>query len=273
MAATRDFYESWESYSVGLLPETVWSQDSFRDMPQIVSSSTDGVKGPRTGSKMLRINRNATLGDVGARYESCRSPVVNYTHEIFYRFWIRPDENHGSDDTYGCKYLRFFINSGGSEWIDFFLTTRSLGGGYFNSGIMGDDQTTYWGDNPGDDAERTTDWSRVEVYINTTTGTYKTWNTGTARVLGQAPTGRNFGGLKATQIYLSSNDALSEPGSPFASAATNHFYIDDIEIFSDSGTGEATTGSMSDASIEVAGGGGGGQALLRLHNEGLFAGA
>ena len=261
MAATLDFFETWQSYSVGILPTTVWTSDDYRNMPQILDSSTDGVKGPMTGNRMLRLNRNALLAwNDAARFESCRSPVVNYTNEIFYRWWLRPDQNHNGDGEHGAKYLRFFITGGGAEWIDFFSNYHNGGSsaGLGNSGVMGDDQTTYWGDDPNDDSERTSDYSKVELYINTTTGVYKCWNN---NILNQNISGRNFAGLKATQVYLASNDALadSNPNPPPSPDATNHWYFGDILVFSDSGTGQATTGSMSDASIEVSGNGGGGE--------------
>jgi hypothetical protein len=113
--------------------------------------------------------------------------------------------------------------------------------------INGRTGPTFWGDaSPLGDGN----WHKLEIYMKLNTagaadGAYKVWLDGqikqqAANIVSAAPAGRWY------PLHLMSNWS-NNPG--WEHDAANHVYWDDIEVYSDLGTGG--TGLMSDATIRT----------------------
>lgn len=234
-AAGRVFYDGWESGNTNL-----WSQADGRNLCTVVASSTDGVAGPYAGTKMARCNWNGTVAwsDVAA-VEILGINSISYTNEVFFRLHFRRDNNLEMDTNSGTKVFRW-ANSSGPQ-VDLWSEFKG-GPGLFEGGVLwGQEIITYWGGN--DTAASSTSWHKAEYYFNHTTGAHKVWHDSIL-------TRNDVTTPAATRLYpfyITSNWA--DPHD-----AVNHVYFDEVEIYSDTGTG--ATGLMSDASISGGGGGG-----------------
>jgi hypothetical protein len=233
-AAGRVFYDGFETGNTSL-----WGQDDFHNRCQVVTVAADGVAGPYAGSRMVRCNWDGIAAwDSPARYESL-STGVPYTNEFLLRTHLRVDRNLEKTGGSATKIMRFFHWSGvQATYLDLFgaLMNNSIS----NQGVAGGKQlTTYWGGL--DSASNSASWHKVEYYINQSAGTIKVWHDG---VLIRNNTGFNFGGAKWTPFFLVSNWEDAHDG-------VNFIYFDDVEIFSDTGTG--ASGSLSDASVSASG--------------------
>ena len=240
MATYRVFSDDFESYSLGTMPETKWSAEGSRAMPQVVDSAADEVTGPHGGTKMARLN--TTTNSQPNDYENMIVDVSPlYTNEFFIRLYMRLDENMDlSTGTSGLHCLRFFQNP---PYMEFLHSNGSPGNWIIDVYVDGTQI-----DNEFISIPSSASWHKFERYVNMTTGAIKEWVDDVLEING---TVTDWGGQRYNTFYTMSNHS-----SPVND--TNYMYIDDFEIFSDLQTGdeEATTGSMSDASIEVAEGGG-----------------
>jgi hypothetical protein len=236
--ATRVFHDDFESYSVGTLPIGQWVQDDYRNMPQVVSSSIDGLQGPHGGSKMLRCNWDGTvLYNVPEAFETAAISTVPYTNEIFYRVWWRPDNDLDRTSPSSTKIIRIFNLTGADN--DIFCTIMAADELRNEGLVWGNAYTTEYFATP---ASSTANWHKVEYYFNQSTGVVRTW-------------------IEGVLITDTTKTPTSDPMYPFyiasnwsdAHDATNHVYFDDVEVFSDATSGDACTGSMSDGTIEAGG--------------------
>lgn len=225
------FADDYESYSVGTMPTTNWSQDGSNPMGQIVTSAADGVTGPRSGSKMARGNYdNSTFSTWAKSINSL------YTNKFFIRHYFRPDQN--VDTTAGSMWhiSRFFNNPPYNE----FLWSRSgspmILAIYVNDNQCGSEEFIA---NPS-----TSGWHEIEEYVDVSTGTIKAWFDG---VLEFNQTGCTFSGQRYTTYYTISNWGTPKPD------ATNYFYWDDFELFTDTGDASGCTGTMAGGDIQCAG--------------------
>jgi hypothetical protein len=174
-------------------------------------------------------------------------PSWNYSKEFLIRLWIRYASD--VDHTAGGKLLRMYPPSGLDS---FYLAAQMEQSGtplfsYWEL-INGQPGPEFWGDSSpmGD-----THWHKIEIYVkhNTpgaTDGTVKVWLDGSlkqqgANIVSVAP------GDHWYPLYLMSNWS-SNPG--WEHDAANHTYWDDVEVYTDLGTG--ATGTMSDATIRAA---------------------
>ncbi|MCI0332361.1 MAG: choice-of-anchor D domain-containing protein [Planctomycetes bacterium] len=239
-AATRVFYDGFESGNTNL-----WDAGAY-PRAQVVTTSTDGVLGPYAGTYMARCNWN---GSVVPFVDETLVVTASYTNEVFYRVRLRVDQNVDRTVSSPAKILRIFVQAGAPTYnvINDMYSVIPTWDALRNEGTAGGVQfATYWGDAPGDTTASTASWHEVEWYFNHTTGKIKVWHDGIlVRDLDAAP---GFGGGGWTPFALVSNW-----GDPHD--AVNHAYFDDVEIFSDSATGEAATGSMANGDIQVGGGG------------------
>jgi hypothetical protein len=229
--AGRIFFDGFEDGTTN-----AWQRDDFRNRCQVVTLAVDRVTGPRSGSRMLRCNWDGTLAwNDPARFETLTIPTNNYSDELFIRAWLRLDQNMSA----ATKLMRIYFDAGG-VYHDLFESTWPGGGaGLRNEGANTfGNFNTYWGGASGDATkDNRAVWHKIEYYIRQSTGSIKVWHDG---ILVRNDSGHNFQGVKWSPLYLTSN---AEP-----SDATNHIYLDDIEIFSDTGSG--ATGTMSDATIQ-----------------------
>lgn len=239
-AAGRVFFEDFESYSVGTLPTTKWEKDGTRNLPQVVTSSIDGRFGPHGGSKMMRANWNGTvIFNDPAAYETARLSSWNYNREFLIRLWLRYDAD--VDLVFGNKVFRLYPgNSIDSFYYAAAMNTNQQLVTYWEliDSVAG--PQTFWPQIVGNG-----NWHKIEIYVLHNTpgnldGILRIWVDG---FMGLNSTNRKTisNGGRWYPMYLMSNWS----GAPHD--ANNHAYWDDIEIFSDTGSGAA--GLMSDATI------------------------
>lgn len=255
MATTRRFYEDWSGYSVGTLPSGTYSQDGTRNFPQIVSSSVDGVTGCYIGNRMLRSAYNDTVPDSANDRFQCavlESMASLYTNEFLIRLIHRFDQNMAVD----TKLYRWYTPIPDTYWG----TGSGFSNGLKNEGFDGGSWVTYYGGGdpngdgsaPGassftDTSARYTAWQELSYYFNynggSSGGITKAWSNGH---LMRNTTGRTFG-AKFTDFYTGSN------GNDGAHAI-GYSYLGEIQFFADTAGGTATTGNMSDNTVQVVGG-------------------
>lgn len=237
-AAGRIFFDDVETGDTSL-----WSADGGSPLCTAVTSSADGLQGPYAGTYMIRCN------DPGASYETLKGPSFSLTSEVLYRYRVRVDSNHDSTTGSTHKIGRIFHWDGNSAtYVDVFSMVASVGdGGLPNDliidGVRANGGTLYWGSDPDDHTANPSTWHQVEYYINTSTGASKVWHDD---ILVQNEVfGAVAGGVgEAGEFYITSNWSDAHDG-------TNYVYFDNIEIFTDLGTGGS--GSMSAGTITQGG--------------------
>jgi hypothetical protein len=231
-AAGRVFTDGFEDGNTNK-----WMDDGRGKIP-IVTSSVDGIAGPHSGTHMAGANFTGNNSFPGLVLNT----DVLYNNELFLRMWERPDGDiHQGDEGSGCsfKLLRFFFAEG-TTYHDYYTVAghpmesfTSAGNAWTNSQFP-----TYWGGAAGDHTNNKSSWHKVEMYVNQSAGIFRVWHDG---VMVQNNTGYDFHGVKWTPFYIQSNG--DNCGIP-----NNHWYLDDFEVYSDTGSG--ATGLMSDASIQ-----------------------
>lgn len=239
-AAGRVFFDDSEAGNTNL-----WNQDASRPKCTSVTTAADGLQGPFAGSRMIRCNDNGSTGV----WETLAAPSFSMTNEVLYRYRVRPDSNHASTGGSTHKIGRVFINE--AQYTDIFsmFATIGSGNGMYNDMILDGNRqggSLYWGDASGDDTANPANWHTIMYYVNKSTGAAKVWHDGilvrnhtAGAISGELGENGNF--------YITSNweDAHD---------ATNYVYFDEVEIFTDAGTGGV--GSMSDGTMTQGAGGG-----------------
>ena len=234
-AAGRIFFDGFESGNTDL-----WMQDNYRDRCQVVTSAADGIKGPRSGKYMVRCNSNGPAAwNTATKFETLVVNTSNYANELFIRAWVRIDQNHDRTDGSAKKLLRIYVSSGGTVPLDVFEIVRTSNGLNNQVALAGKNLTTYWGGAGGDNSATVGEWHRIEYYIKQSPGTVKIWHDG---VLVRNDTGLNFQGVRWSPLFITSNWGDAHD-------TVNYVYFDDLEVFSDTGSGAA--GLMSDATISA----------------------
>ena len=248
-AEGRAFFEDFE----GTLNAAFISDDTNAHCT-IVSASTDGLTGPYAGTKMMRCNYDGSGSNRFQDYAIHVTPF--YNTKFFMRFKVRIDANVDKTDCgggTGCnafKLLRFFQTG---PYHDLFVIAGHPQNAFNAQGNQNNTELipTYWGGNSGDLTNTSNNgWREVEYYVDygngTSTGVIKEWHDGT---LVYNITGLDFASSKWDYFTTGSNGALGGD-------TTNHWYLDNFEIYSDTGTG-TVTGSMINGDIQFTGGGGG----------------
>lgn len=252
-AAGRVFFDGSEAGNTNL-----WNQDGSRPKCTSVTTAADGLQGPYAGSRMIRCADNGSTGV----WETLASPTFSMTNEVLYRYRLRPDSNHDSTSGSTHKIGRIFYWTGDTNtFVDVFSMFAAVGSGngmYNDMIIDGNRQggSLYWGDAVGDDTANPADWHTIMYYINKSTGVSKVWHDGilvrnhtAGAVAGEVGENGDF--------YITSNWEDSHD-------ATNYVYFDDVEIFTDAGTGG--TGTMSDGTMTQGAGGGDGTTSIDPSN-------
>jgi hypothetical protein len=237
-AAGRVFYDDFEDGTTNK-----WSKDDFRNKCAVVTSATDHVAGPYGGSRMLRCNWNGAVAwNDPAAYETLALKSINYSNELFFRIRLRLDKNFDrpGSGSVPAKILRIFTMAPSyNDMIEVVYDSGSLSSQCVAGGTS---CQTYWGQGS-DDTANSGSWHTVEWYFKVSTGTIKVWHDG---ILVRNNSGFNFNGTKWYPFYVGSN--FSWPHD-----AMNHAYFDNIEIYSDTGSG--ASGSMADATVSASGSG------------------
>lgn len=241
-AAGRVFFDGFESGNTNL-----WAQDGIRNKCTVATSATDGLTSVFAGTRMARCNFNGTVDwNTAASFETMQ--ITGYAagvNELFVRVRLRRDANLTPSSLSTTKLLRQG-DQGNIDMIDNITTWDAL----MNS-IEGGGSGTYWGDLPGDNSNVLGHWATVERYFNAGTGAVKVWYDD---LLVRNDT-ISFGSVTAWQpLHITSNWADCQGPDPPAGGicdATNYVYFDEVEIFTDVGTGG--TGSMSAGTITQGG--------------------
>lgn len=229
-AASRVFYDGFESGNTNL-----WAQDDYRNRCQVVSVAADALKGPFAGSKMAQCNHNGTVAyNVPNTYETLTiSP--GYGNEVLYRVHFRADANVLRAGMSGAKLTRVFNPANGMDMFNTVYNSPSL---RFEGFVNNTQFPTYWGV-AGDATADAASWHKLEIYANHSAGVLRAWHDG---VLIKDVKGAPFS-AHLIPFNLMSNWAETH-------GAVNYFYFDEVEVFSDAGTG--ATGLLSDATVQVA---------------------
>lgn len=242
-AAGRTFFDDWESGGTGS-----WSQDGSRNRCNVVTSAADGGVGPQTGSYMLRCNWNGVVAwDDPAAFETLRLSSFGFSggSEIFFRFYIRVDNNAKDHPANGPKIFRLV---GSSFWALNFRTGTANGSLY--NGADNQIDGTFWG---GSNTLSNGQWHKLEMYIKngTTDGVVRYWEDDVMQYEATSVNTSQSGGVSNwAPFYISSNWSGAEGCCDHDTS--NYLYWDNFEIYSDTASG--ATGSMSAGTITQGGG-------------------
>jgi hypothetical protein len=240
-AAGRVFSDDFEAGNT-----SKWSLDGSRTMCSATRSSIDG-RATHAGSYMLECNWNGLVAwDHADSFSVAVLPSWDYSSEFLVRMWVRYASD--VDRVVGAKLMRLY--PGGQTG------SMYVGGQLEKSGgpllcawemIAGSSGPVAWGDgSPFADGQ----WHKLEIYVkhNTagaTDGILRIWQDGTLK-----QDARNLvtaaAGAKWYPLYLMSNWS-NNPG--WEHDAANHVYWDDIEVYSDRGSGGS--GLLADATIRA----------------------
>lgn len=236
-AAGRVFYDGFEDGTTNK-----WTPDPPRSMCPVVSASIDGIVGPKAGTKMVRCNYQT---DGNWPQLLILGTDSLYNDELFVRMWYRPDTNVNRTGGYqgqasvgiaSFKFMRFYqVN----PYHDMFEVAGHPQDSNNNAGNPNDNTAfpTYWGSS-GDTTNQSSRWHKIEYYIRQSTGSFKVWHDG---ILIRDNSGYSYAGTKWESFSLQSN------GNSATTDNSNHWYVDEFEIYSDKASG--ATGLMSDATI------------------------
>jgi hypothetical protein len=241
-AAGRVFHDDFESGDTVAKWGTVGSGNNCK----AVRSSVDGVA-PHGGAYHAECNWNGTLSwQNPLRYSALELKSWDYRREFFIRLWVRYSAD--VDKVGGNKLLRLYPGNdsfyvagqmerpGGPLFIYF----ESMAG---RNGPISYGDGTVFGDGK---------WRKLEIYIKdnnsgASDGIVRVWRDGVLQVEGVNVVSVTPG-QKWSNLNLMSNWS-SNPG--WEHDASNHVYWDNVEVFTDTGSG--ATGNMSDATIRVSG--------------------
>jgi hypothetical protein len=232
-ASSRIFFDNFDSGA-----PTGWSTTKCA----AVTRATDGGA-PRAGTHMMQCGWNGTLDWTNPdKLHDVALDSWSYQNEFLVRLWFRYDQN--VDHAPGSKQMR--IGFGAADEV-FFACQMEQGTGATLL-VAPNNLPTFWGSSAGKCGDNK--WHKLEVYVKDNTtgsdGVLRVWVDGNMIREWRNPSG-TIGG-KRIGLNLPSNWS-NNPG--WAHDALNHVYFDDVEIYSDMGTG--ATGSMADASITVGG--------------------
>ncbi len=234
-AQSRVFYDNFEANNTDL-----WSYDYSKCVP--TARGVDGG-GPRNGTYMVQCNWNGVAAwNDAANRSSLRSPSWRYDNEFLIRVWVRLDAD--VDQVNGAKIFRINNYPGHGMFAQNYWPSKA--DVFFHWDRVGDSvegPLTWSGGNINDHL-----WHKYEIYhknntIGKTDGIIRMWFDGVLKVDYTGKTRANDG-TQWNALSLMSNWS-SNPG--WEHDANNHVYWDDIEIYSDYGTG--ASGSMATATI------------------------
>jgi hypothetical protein len=227
---SRVFYDGFEDGTANK-----WATDGSHAKGQVITQASDGGS-PKAGTRFLSLNW--TSND----YSGVRLNGWAYNQETFIRMWWRLDAD--VDDRDGAKLMR--LGWTGALNASEALFSRTPGGslhevwyvgGYGSENIA---RNCYSNHNL-DDRK----WHKVEMYIkldtNNTDGVIKTWFDGVLQASCYPVFGDTYAsGNRWAPLLLPSNWS---PNPGWEHDMSNHFYVDEVEIFTDQGTG--ASGSMA----------------------------
>ena len=237
-AAGRVFFEDFENGGLAK-----WTQDGSRSMCVLVQTGRDGTM-PHGGKNMMQCNWNGTVAwNDPQAYSTVVLPQNSweYNMEFLIRLWLKYDQDVSR--SYGGKVLRLFPND---HLDDLYIIARmNVGGGppHIAWILNGKQGPISWGKGAPLGDHR---WHELEIYVRASPvpdGVIRVWIDGAIvqDAINAVTVAPNH---KWGPLYLMSNWS-NNPG--WEHSDNNHVYWDDIEIYTDLGTG--ATGKMSDATV------------------------
>lgn len=239
-AQSRVFHDDFESGSL-----EKWTKDPSRPFGEVSSRAADGGTA-HTGGRFLSLDWR------GADFTTVWLDRWDYNREFLIRMWWRLDVD--VDNRPGAKFMRLgWVNRSPSFSTTFSRDYRA-GASRSNGSIIHQSWrnaqskliANCWESQDMDDRQ----WHRVEIYIKHDTngrdGVIKMWFDGK---LGNCYPfeGDTFDGeTRWFPLILPSNWSQNVG---WVHDSTNHFYVDDVEIFADVGSG--AVGRMDDATIRA----------------------
>lgn len=239
-AATLVFSDTFEDGTTNK-----WIQPGTYPKCTAVSSAADGGI-PQAGSRMLRCGWYADP----VQFDEVQLSSWPYTNEFLLRFWIRLDENVTHSE--GAKMLR--LGFGGPDWTHWNPSSENTDHPLFMYWEVGGNSfPTFWGSS-GSAMNHT--WSKIEAYIkhdtNGADGILRVW-VNDVKVWEVVNTNTHTDGAHWYPLNILSNWSGGPDPGYTPKDNLNYTYWDDFEIFSDSTTGTAATGSMADGTISASG--------------------
>jgi len=239
-AEGRVFYDGFESG----VHDPVWV-DGYSDGPGIIPAAGnkghDGTLLPKAGQRQME----CWYGTANQDLWYCKNIPIStmYTNEIFIRTWMRLDQdvqhNQGS-----MAHLLRWVGSPGSQIAMNMVSDGSGGSVSFQADNMW--QNTWPSNSPcylgfftgiGD-----RQWHKHEQYLNNATHVYKLWQDDVLICTLSIP---------QINVHFPAFTPLNNWGSPKPTDNNTHFYFDEIEVYSDLGTGGS--GSMLNGDITQGG--------------------
>ena len=218
-AASRVFYENFDDGNA----------NEFDRHTALVVSAT-----PHSGGYCGRANWNSQQSTSDFMVSSW-----DYDQETFIRFWIRIDPNCEAEE--GAKFLRLGFDGGNSD--TYHEVNTGTGGVHRPWYVNGKCVLDVYGGSLG-----LSSWTKYEIYIkhdtNDSNGELKVWINDQLVAKYNGWHGDTFDGTeKWYPLHLPSNWVHRGP-------EPNYVYFDDVEIYSDIGSG--AIGSMADGTITIA---------------------
>jgi len=240
-AGGRVFYDGFESGSFA----AGWA-DGYADGAGIIdpagNQGHDNTVLPVAGQRQME----CWYGTSGTNTWYCRFIPIDtlYTNEVFVRIWVRLDQDVQSDQGSMAHLIRFYgEGSGGATEV----VTSILGGGnvLFQTDAV---WQSVWPSNspvttPFNPGIGDRKWHKYEQYINNATHVYKIWQDDVLLASMSEP---------QITVHFPAFLPLHNWGSPKPTDNNTHVYFDEVEVFSDLGTGGS--GSMANGDITQGGG-------------------
>jgi hypothetical protein len=227
----RVFYDGFEDGTTNK-----WGADAGHAKSQVITQAVDG-KGPRSGTRFMSANFESN------NYSGVRLDSWSYNREMFIRMWWRIDANFDNRD--GAKLMRLGYSGSVDTETLFQRDSGVLHEPWYVGGQL---VRNCWSPHSLDDRN----WHKLEIYIkhdtNGTDGVLKVWWDGVLAPACYPFQGNTFSSSKWFPLFLPSNWS---PNPGWEHDMNNNFYVDDVEVYSDLGSGAA--GLMADATITNSG--------------------
>lgn len=232
ISASRVFHDDFESGNLNQ-----WSKDGSRALGEVRTSAFDGGSA-RGGSRFVAFNWDR---------DNFTSAVLNrwdYNKEFFIRMWWRLDKD--VDSTPGAKVMRLGW-TGATDNVNELMMQRD--GNFHQAWYVGNynnlAKNCWSGQNINDNQ-----WHKIEIYVkdDPSNGVFKVWLDGKLDSCYPFTGKTGTSGSKWYPMHIPSNWSMN---AGWEHDSSNHFYVDDVEIFSDSTQGTPAAGSMIDGTIKV----------------------
>lgn len=224
--------------------------DGDGTVPAANNQGHDGLYAPVAGSRMFE----CSYGTAGTDTWFCNYIPINalYTNEMMIRIWIRADTDVQGNQGSMAHLLRLY--QGGANASD--ILTSMIGDSSGNEantlmiadalwgGVRPANSPQYYQWNSGIGNHQ---WHKYEMYLNNSTNVYKLWEDDVLIMSVSDP---------MVTFHFQNFIPMHNWGSPKPTDNNTHFYFDEVEVYSDTGTGGI--GSMAAGTMTQGGGGGGG---------------